>query len=938
MNSQQKGSSLWDQFYGANAGYVMELYEQYCLNPSALDREVREFFDERGTGWETARGIEPQHFDQAIDADTIAQVARCVLLIEDIRREGHRTVHFDPFHSPEGPELFDPAQRGINLSTLASLPSQTLGNRYGSLGATVKDVLVSIRNTYLGQMGIEFEHLSDGNAREWLRQAVETPGDLGVAPAEQKQALLRELVEVEEFEKYLHQTFPGQKRFSIEGLDVIVPALNRLVELSASAEISNVVIGMAHRGRLNVLAHVLDKPLETIIAEFLHHRPGPILDDPRWTGDVKYHLGFTTLKMLADRTVEVILANNPSHLELVNPVVEGHTRALQDSRDQSGSPAQQVDQALAVVVHGDAAFDGEGVVAETLNLSRLSAYGSGGTIHIISNNDIGFTTETRDERSTRYASDLAKGYDIPILHVNADCPDTVLSAIYLAFAYRQRFHRDFLIDVVGYRRWGHNEGDEPAFTQPDLYQAIASHPTVAEIYANELFEAEILSDEDMKSLRQSARATLMAAHERASSQTIEESFGRPVPGPMPKSLPPLDEPQLVSWNRELLSVPDGFHLHPKLARVVDRHLHGLTEENAIDWAWAESLSFASILAGGIPIRMTGQDTERGTFSQRHLVWHDAEGGPFMVPLASFNGSRASFEVHNSPLSEVAVLGFEYGYSVRAPETLVIWEAQFGDFANVAQPVIDQFLAAGRAKWRQSSSLVLLLPHGYEGQGPEHSSARLERYLQLAAEDNFYVTNCTTAAQYFHLLRLQAERLGSDPRPLIIMTPKSLLRHPLAASSLSDLATGRFQPILELPLPPSANDSVRRVVFTSGKVAIDLKSKAESQPESDLEFLRVLRIEQLYPFPEEAIRAYLSQFPNLAEAFWLQEEPQNMGAYHFVADRLAAMLPNRIALTYVGRPPRASVATGAADVHAEEQQSLLEQSLQYSPAHRTKVRL
>jgi len=558
-------------------------------------------------------------------------------------------------------------------------------------------------------------------------------------------------------------------------------------------------------------------------------------------------------------------------------------------------------------------------------------------VHLISNNDIGFTTDTGDERSMRYASDLAKGYDVPIIHVSADHPEAVLHAVELAFAFRQRFHQDFLVDIVGYRRWGHNEGDEPAFTQPRLYQQITAHPTVATLYAETLTAAQVVQPEEIQSLRDAARNEMLSAHQTASAEIIAESFGEPVAKPTVPSPDAPDGAQIRAWSQDLLTIPESFHVNPKLGRSMAKRLTSLDEERAIDWAWAESLALASILTAGIPVRMAGQDTERGTFSQRHLVWHDVEGGESFTPLAHLSSARASFEVRNSPLSEVAVLGFEYGYSVRAPEALVLWEAQFGDFANVAQPIIDQFLAAGRAKWRQSSGMVLLLPHGFEGQGPEHSSARLERYLQLAAEANCYIANCTTAAQYFHLLRAHAFRLGSDPRPLVIMTPKSLLRHPLAASSLMDLLSGSFEPVLELPIGQGTDDRVERIILTSGKVAVDLRAEAEAHPDQDMQFLRVLRLEQLYPFPEDGIRAYLSQFANLKEVFWLQEEPRNMGAWTFVSDAMSSLLPKSFDLGYIGRPARASVATGTADAHAEEQQAILKQSL-HASSHRTKVRV
>ncbi len=937
MSGSQEG---WHRFYGANAGYVVELYEQYRNHPEQLDPASREFFEQKAR-----QGQLPPSWEVGIESATahasaelsLPQLRQALALVDDLRRNGHQAVTIEPFASPRLPTTaFDLQARGLDPAGLAKLEARLLGDWAPGRGDTVLDVLTRLTAVYTGALGFEFEHLADSEARTWLAQRVEVGGLPPALAPDRKRRLLDELIAAEEFEQFLHTTFPGQKRFSLEGLDVLVPMLNQTVAIADQAEAEAVVVGMAHRGRLNVLANVFHKPAAAIIAEFFHNRDPHPRDSDGWTGDVKYHLGFASQRTGERKTLRLVMVNNPSHLEFVDPVAEGETRALQDTLSQGGESRQSPDRAIAVLIHGDAAMTGEGVVAETLNMSRIAGYQTGGTIHIISNNEIGFTAESGESRSTHHASDIVKGYDIPIVHLNADQPEAALYAVQLAFAYRQRFHRDFLIDVVGYRRWGHNEGDEPAFTQPQRYQAIAHHPTVAQIYGAHLESAGVLTPENVQAMRETIRQRLTAAHHQAAEGNIEETFGESLASPARPSAPPAPSAKsLLQWNQELLSVPEGFHMHPKLQRLIGRRRQGLHEGQPIDWAWAEFLAFASMLAEGIPIRMAGQDTERGTFSQRHLIWHDIQGGPAVSPLARFSAAKASFDVHNSPLSETAVLGFEYGYSIQSPQTLVLWEAQFGDFANVAQPIVDQFIAAARAKWRQRSGLVLLLPHGFEGQGPEHSSARLERYLQLAAEDNLYVANCTSAAQYFHLLRQHPYRTA-DRRPLVLMTPKSLLRHPLAMSTLDDLVHGAFQPILELPLASGDDQAVQRVVLATGKVAIDLKVGVDAD-HTDLEFLRVLRIEQLYPFPAAAIRAYLRRFPHLAEVVWLQEEPQNMGAWSFVQDKIRAVLPKGLPLKYIGRPERAGVATGYTEVHTAEQTEILRQALQPMPS-RSKVRL
>jgi len=755
----------------------------------------------------------------------------------------------------------------------------------------------------------------------------------GKQNAEASRKLLRRLTQVEAFERYLHQTFPGQKRFSLEGTDALVPMLDELIEGAIESGTAEVLIGMAHRGRLNVLAHVLGKEYRVILAEFSHskHEEGVPLTDTfgfGWTGDVKYHLGAEhILDEGASVGLKVILAPNPSHLEFVNPVIEGMTRASQENYKVAGKPLQDVDRALPILIHGDAAFPGEGVVAETLNLWHLNGYWVGGTVHIIVNNQLGFTTEPQDSRSTHFASDLAKGFEIPIIHVNADDPDACVTAIRMAHAYRDHFHKDILIDLVGYRRWGHNEGDEPAFTQPGMYEIIRKHPTVRELYARHLEQLGIVTQAEAEEMVKEAFAVLEQAKQEAdSSGHMEEDDADNLDDREDAGVSPaVSDEQLEQYNTELLTWPKGFEPHPKLARLLQRRANTLGKEGGIDWGQAEALAFASILADGTAIRLTGQDVERGTFSHRHAVLHDIHNEVYM-PLQHLREAQASFSIYNSPLSEAGALGFEYGYSVHAPDALVIWEAQFGDFANAAQVIIDQFISAGRAKWKQRSSIVMLLPHGYEGQGPEHSSARMERYLQMAAQHNWRVADCSTAAQYFHLLRQQTHDITADPRPLVVMSPKSLLRHPFAAATLQELVEGTFQRVIDDGAALKRADSIRRLLVCTGKVAVELLSHGKRAQAEDV---AIVRLEMLYPFPEDELQKVFANYPHVREVVWVQEEPRNMGAWNYISSRLSALVGPHMEVRVIARPERASPASGFIDLFMAEQEQLLTKALSSS---------
>ncbi|GIW04859.1 MAG: 2-oxoglutarate dehydrogenase E1 component [Thermomicrobiales bacterium] len=925
-------------FHGPNAGYILELYDRYLADPNSVDPELRAFFrDFQPTlpptnGVTTAAPLAPAVTVAGPPSlEQIRKIVGAASLSVAIREYGHLAARVDPLGSepPGAPEL-DPGFHGLAEQDLAEMPALVVGGPVAESASNAAEAIAKLREIYSGTIGYDFDHVQIAAERAWLTEAVESRRYAVPLERSAKRALLRRLTDVEAFEKFLHQTYLGQKRFSIEGNDMLVPMLDEIVHEAAGAGTREIVIGMAHRGRLNVMTHVLGKPYAAIIAAFEGNKwraasqaPTDVSDD--WTGDVKYHLGARLLRGQHGLMVEVpiVLAPNPSHLEAINPVVEGMVRAAQDVCDRAGAPGRDVQASMPILIHGDAAFPGQGVVAETLNMSALPGYSTGGTIHIIVNNQIGFTTDPKDARSTLYASDLAKGFEIPIVHVNADDPEACLLATRLAMAYRQTFGKDFLIDLIGYRRWGHNEGDEPSFTQPRLYEVISKHPTVRQIWAQRLIAEGVVTPEEPEQMLKAALDHLASVRRSVTDGSLPEEEEVPPPGPRREVETAVPENQLRQFHHAIHAIPPDFTLNPKLARQWERRARILDQpDGRIDWAHAESLAFAAILSDGIPIRLTGQDAERGTFSQRHLVLHDPKTGATYTPLQHLPTAKASFAVYNSPLSEEAPVAFEYGYSVHAPGRLVLWEAQFGDFANGAQVPIDQFIVAARAKWRVYPALVLLLPHGYEGQGPEHSSARLERYLQLSAQDNIRVANCTTAAQYFHLLRRQAALLTIDPRPLILMTPKSLLRHPLASSTIEELTGGTFRPVLDDPTAVGREAEVTRLILCSGKVAVDLEA---SPLRAEATRVAIARVEQLAPFQNTALRQVISRYPNLVEIVWLQEEPRNMGAWSYMEPRLRELTGGALPIRYIGRAERASPAEGSADLHAIEQARIVAQA-------------
>ncbi len=860
--------------------------------------------------------------------EDLKAVAAGMALVKAYRHFGHMAAHLDPLGAPPpGDPALDPAPLGLDSGNMARVPVELM--RIYVPGATLAEALPHLAATYCGTIAYEVEHIHSHEERVWLRHIIESGEHRPQLDADARRNLLARLTRVEGLEHFLHKAYLGQKRFSVEGLDAMVPMLDRIIGDAAEDGARDVVIGMAHRGRLSVLSHIIGVSTEAILSEFEAGRAA----DPRapkgGLDDVKYHLGADgEVTTAAGHTVRVSLAPNPSHLEAVNPVVEGRTRAQQTDRS-AAIAVQDPSTVLPLLLHGDAAFAAQGVVAETFNLARLAGYATGGTIHLITNNQVGFTTEPREGRSTNYSSDLAKGFDAPIIHVNADDPEACLAAARLATMYRDRFRNDVVIDLVGYRRYGHNEGDEPAYTQPTMSAAIASHPSVRELYRDELVAAGLVTveetDADAKAVAKELAAAQASLRKREPSAELDrgaESLAREA-ATEPDTAVPAE--RLATLNEQLLRWPDELHVNAKLAKQLERRRAALEgDEPRIEWGHAESLAFASLLTDGTAIRLTGQDTVRGTFAQRHQALYDTQSGEPYVPMQHLDGATASFEIHNSPLSEYACLGFEYGYAVTAPEALVLWEAQYGDFVNGAEIIIDQFLIAGLAKWRQTSRLTLLLPHGYEGSGPEHSSARLERFLALGAEGNIRVVNPTTPAQYFHLLRRQA--MHTELRPLVVMTPKSLLRLPQAASRPSELAEGSFQPVLDDPRfvgEDRAARGVKRVILCSGKIYYDLVLADEREAADDL---AIVRVERVYPFATEELKPILARYPKLEKLSWVQEEPRNMGARKFVLPRIRHLVPYKIPLGDVSRPERSRPAEGYPATHAAEQARIVHEAL------------
>jgi 2-oxoglutarate dehydrogenase E1 component len=875
---------------------------------------------------------EPSTAPGEVDEELLQAVQAATSVLKAYRTHGHLAAHLDPLGSaPKGDPALQPENVNLTPELMSRIPASIL--RIGVPGENLLEALPRMRETYCGTIAYQFEHLSSHQQRIWLREMIETGAHRQPLTDAEKRRLLERLIDVFQFERFLEKAYLGQKMFSIEGLDVVVPMLDELVTLSHRGGAEEVVFGMAHRGRLSVLAHNLGRPVESILAEFEGSKRidavKALAGIPHGgTGDVKYHYGHRGVyETSAGEKISVRLYPNPSHLEFVDPVVTGGTRFLQ-SDFEGPELSHDPKRAVPVLLHGDAAFPAQGVVAETLNLQSLKGYTTGGTIHLIQNNQVGFTTDPEEARSTPYAADMAKGFNVPIVHVNADDVEACSAAVRLAMAYRERWGRDIVIDVIGYRRFGHNETDEPAYTQPTTAAKIKSHPPVSEIYAEKLIGEKTISAEDvgraseqrreemsqaLKELREKMESGEYEDPTMTTSSSTGELLDRSASPPVDTAV---DAEKLRGLNQELLKTPDGFNVHRKLRRPLSKRLEAI-EQGGVDFGQAEALAFGSLLTEGIHIRLTGQDTERGTFSHRHLVLHDENTGLKYTPMQNLEDASAPFELYNSPLSEIACLGFEYGYSAASPSALVLWEAQFGDFANAAQVIVDSFIVSGESKWGQTSRLTMLLPHGYEGSGPEHSSARIERFLALGAEGNIRIAYPTTAAQYFHLLRRQA--LIRKPRPLIVFTPKGLLRLDRATAGIEELTEGHFHFILDDPRAADRHEKVERLVLCTGKVYFDIDA---SERRDGAENVAIARVEMLYPFAKEQLRELIGSYPNLKEIAWVQEEPRNMGAWKVMSRRMPELLPEGVELTYIGRQGRASTGEGYSGAHALEQERIV----------------
>ena len=933
--------------YGGNGAFIEDLYARYLDDPAAVDPSWRSYFDELGP---ETRGLfersqealraRPARREREVALAAGAEVVdlggerarrliidhlRVVMLIRAYRVRGHLLADLDPLglagnrHHPE----LDPAAYGF---TEADLDREFfLDNVLGLEKATLRRIVEILRQTYSAKIGVEFMHIQHPDQKAWIQARMEGSHNLLRPRAEEKRELLEQLVEAEGFERFLHVKYPGTKRFGLDGAETTVPALEAIIRTSVEMGVDEIVIGMPHRGRLNVLANVMGKPYSAIFSEF---QGGAVADDVLGSGDVKYHLGTSTDRELPDGgTVHLSLTANPSHLEAVNPVVLGKVRAKQT---QKGDAERA--RVMGLLLHGDAAFAGQGVVHEGLEMSELRGFRTGGTIHLIVNNQIGFTTSPAYARSSPYPSDVARGVQAPIFHVNGDDPEAVVHVARLAAEFRQRFKKDVVVDLWCYRRHGQNEGDEPSFTQPLMYRTIALHPTTRQIYTRRLVEEGVISEGEAQAMYDAFQERMGAAHEAAAGYKMNKAdwlegawtglTRAPDEYQRGSTAAPIELIREVGF--AMTEVPDTVHLHRKLKRIIGQRRQTIESGAGIDWATAEHLAFGTLLREGFPVRLSGQDSGRGTFSQRHAILYDQTTEERYIPLANLHPEQAHFEVVDSPLSEAGVLGFEYGYSLADPNSLILWEAQFGDFANGAQVYFDQFISSGEAKWLRMSGLVCLLPHGYEGQGPEHSSARLERFLQLYAEDNIQVLYPSTPASYFHALRRQLHR--DFRKPLIVMTPKSLLRLRQCTSTLEEMGPGSsFHRVMYENPPSPADREVRRVILCTGKVYYDL---ADRRQELGLdEVVALVRLEQQAPFPKKVLAEELARYPDDAQVIWCQEEPQNMGAWTFVAPRIEAVLAElgtrQGRLIYAGRPPAASTATGLYQQHVKEQATLIE---------------
>jgi 2-oxoglutarate dehydrogenase E1 component len=926
-NNSLKALRATSYLSGGNAAYIEELYEAYLKNPESVPQEWQDMFESlpkvshMGVTDISHADIKDYFLQLAkqpraflpISADAIKERKQNHVeeLIYAFRRYGHLAAKLDPLGTqrPEVPEL---ELNKYNLSRADFDQSFQAESLMGASQSTLKDIYEKLRYVYTGTIGTEFTYISNQDEVQWLQNYLENRSSQKITPEKQKH-ILKLLTAAEGLERYLGNRFVGQKRFSLEGGDTLVPLLDEIIQYAGSKGVRESVIGMAHRGRLNVLLNVIGQSPEELLLEFEGKK-----DYGLTSGDVKYHLGFSSDVSIPGGAMHLSLAFNPSHLEVISSVVMGSVRARQDNyHDVAGN------QVLPIQIHGDAAFSGQGIVMETLNMSQTNAYSVGGAIHIVINNQVGFTTSNpKDARSSLYCTCVAKMVDAPVFHVNGDDPEAVIFLGKLAIDYRNKFKKDIVIDLVGYRRHGHNEADEPSATQPVMYQKIRRQPTIREIYADKLQQEGIVSEQDTKQLIDEYREALdrgkqiivnLSAIQNRKSHNWSQFMNQE---PYLVADTSVAMETLIQLGKKLTDLPQDFELQRQVGHIVDARIQMTEGKLPLDWGYAENMAYATLLNQGYPVRISGQDSRRGTFGHRHATYFDQKAGEMYTPLAHLETSQPAFQIYDSLLSEEAVLGFEYGYSKTTPNTLVIWEAQFGDFANGAQVIIDQFISSGWQKWKQLSGLAMLLPHGYEGMGPEHSSARLERYLQLCAQHNMQVCVPTTPAQIFHLLRRQVVR--QLRLPLIVMTPKSLLRHKLAVSSLEDLAGGQFQ--LVIPEIDQINpDKVRKVILCSGKVYYDLLTKRR---EENIEDIAIIRIEQLYPFPYDELQQALAKYTAAKEVVWCQEEPKNQGAWFILRDRLLACLQKGSELTYAGRASSAAPAVGYPALHKKQQSDLV----------------
>ena len=902
----------------ANLDLIEENYQRWQRNPALVDSSWSAFFEGFELGNLPEKNGAVAHAPAHVEGPESSLQTRVDALVYAYRTLGHTIARVNPLADkrPENP-LLTLRELGFNEKDLDLQVASKFF--FDNKKMTLREMIALFEKIYAGSIGAEFMHIQNTRIRNWVRHRLESRPEKQATSRHVQVALLRALLEAESFEIFLHARYVGQKRFSLQGAESLMVILDTILHKCRGAGIEEICMGMTHRGRLNVLANFLRKSLTVIFTEFTeNYIPDLVAGD----GDVKYHLGYHTVRKLASGAeVEIRLSANPSHLEAVDPIVEGTARARQRIRGDT----EHRRKVLPLLIHGDAAFAGQGIVAETLNMSQLHGYGTGGTIHVVVNNQIGFTTVPEDARSSMYATDVAKMIEVPIFHVNGDDPLAIMFVSQLALDFRQEFGRDVVIDMYCYRRYGHNEGDEPAFTQPDLYAKIDKRPSTAQLYKRELLEAGTLNQDDAASLETEFELRLEMTLEEVKAVEKKQAgkqakFKESTAVFQPEytrssQSTAISEETLKTMVDALTQVPENFNVQPKIKRIVlDRRREIFEKGGLYEWHYAEQLAFGSLLLEGIPVRLSGQDSSRGTFSTRHSILYDGKTGEPYVPLMHMAEKQARICIYNSLLSEAAVLGFDYGYSLDYPNMLCLWEAQFGDFANGAQTIIDQFIVSAESKWQRPSGIVLLLPHGYEGQGPEHSSGRLERFLQLCAEDNIQVCNLTTAAQYFHLLRRQMKR--DFIKPLIIMTPKSLLRAEFASSPAQEFLTGRFEEILAGPKVGSAKTTTR-VIFCSGKVYYDL---LKHRDEHKIDNAAIIRVEQLYPLAEAKLKALMKPFPTTARLVWCQEESQNMGAWTFIESRLRQMFKREVA--YAGRNASASPAVGALMLHKREQAALV----------------